>query len=248
MTCRFAPERRGRRRRVVASLLCLLGGLLSFAADPPDAALNPRSGLIETVDSTFVNGALHIRHTTALRQDRAKVALLTNASTDDTDPRIAVAGTGDTYVTWCRTLDPPEIVVLRRTYSTQTWSTEQVVSSPGEASRHPQIVHDGTQAWIAYEFDDAAGTSVAVAGGGDSPGPWPGRTLVATTVFTGDRDLTISVESGRLWVTWVDSNSNVGWVQYDYATRTWSTSSFESYADDSVSGARGRIRTRILGS
>jgi hypothetical protein len=56
----------------------------------------------------------------------------------------------------------------------------------------------------------------------------------------------IQAESGKLWVTWVDSSSHVGWVQYDYTLESWSGVSVESYASETVADARGRIRTEVL--
>jgi hypothetical protein len=47
-------------------------------------------------------------------------------------------------------------------------------------------------------------------------------------------------------ITWVDSSTNVGWVQYNYTNQTWSLTTDESYASDSVTAARGRIRSKVL--
>ncbi len=246
MAYRLGPDKSGKRLRVGVSALCALVGVLSFAADPPDAAVNPQSGLVEVVDSVFANRGLHIRHTTILGSGRLGSELLTSASARDSDPRLAIAPNGDTLVTWSRSTNPPQVLVMTRSYATQTWSAEQVISDPSQASRHPRIVYDGTQAWVAYEADTGGATSIDVAGGGDYPAPWPEGAPVASTTFTGNRDLTMSSETGHLWVTWVDANTTVGWVAYDSVSRTWSWPKYESYANDSVSAARARIRNEIL--
>ncbi len=246
MAFRLGPDKSGKRLRVGVSALCALVGVLSFAADPPDAAVNPQSGLVEVVDSVFANRGVHIRHTTVLGSGRLSSELLTNSSAKDTDARVVIAPNGDTWVTWCRGTSPPQILVMTRDYATLTWSAEQVISDRSEASRRPRIVHDGTQAWIAYEVDSGGGTSIDVAGGGDYPAPWPEGAPVAATTYTGSRDLTMTAETGHLWVTWIDTNATVGWVAYDYVSRTWSWPEYESYANDSVSAARDRIRNEIL--
>lgn len=44
------------------------------------------------------------------------------------------------------------------------------------------------------------------------------------------------------------SSTDVGWSEYDYTGESWSTASYESYAEDTVADARSRIRSTVLGN
>lgn len=233
----------------VLSTLILFGALTALAADPPDSRINPQSGAIETVDTTPSGGASGVRHTTTASSGQPRLVVqLTNPTVDDNAPRIAISTAGETWVTWWRSSTPSQVFARSRSYGSGTWATERRISVASEDSRSPEIAHDGSTAWIAYEIPGTNVTSIAVAGGTDNPDPWTARLVLATTGFSGDPDTTIDVVSGHLWVTWVDSTTQVGWCEYDYAAQSWSAPSYVSYASDSVNDARERIRTAVLGS
>lgn len=56
----------------------------------------------------------------------------------------------------------------------------------------------------------------------------------------------IHADSGNLWVTWIDSTDDVGWVEYDRVSETWSAAAYEPYSPDTVADARGRIGVTVL--
>ncbi len=227
-----------------------IAALLSLApvvaAEHPDSAVNHVSGAIEVVDAAWSGSNFDIRFTVnAGGGQSAVVTTLTSDPLDDLDPRLAISAGGDVWVAWWRAGSVGEVLVRKRAFSSGQWSVEQPISAAGEDSRNPRIVHDGTRAWIAYEFTSGGHVAIGVTGDND-PQPWPWRTVIGETTYEGDRDLRMSFESGRLWVTWVDSNAQVAWSAYSYATGTWSAPGHESYASDSVDAARGRIRTTVL--
>jgi len=98
---------------------------------------------------------------------------------------------------------------------------------------------------VAFEIDVTSGVSIGVARLDEDPDPFPTRAIVATTEST-ILDTRIIADSGHLWVTWVDSTNDVGWSEYDYPPETWAAPSYESYAQDDVQAARGRIRGAVL--
>jgi len=225
----------------------LLAGSVAGASDPPDSAVNPQSGFVETVDATWNQTDYDVRHVVDSGPP-AKVTLLASGSEDDRGPRIALAPNGDTFVVWWRDRVVDGILVMRRDHATDTWGTERLASDGDEDSRHPEIVHDGQTAWAAWEIDSGGGTDVAVSALPTEPSPFPGRTVLASTSYGGDVDVLIEADGGSLWVTWVDSGTQVGWSAYDAATGTWTTADYESYAEDDVPSARARIRSAVSGN
>jgi hypothetical protein len=125
------------------------------------------------------------------------------------------------------------------------WAPERLVSDPSQSSKKPHIVHDGATAWVAYEHVSGSGTGIAVGKVIDGPDPILPVTI-ATTSFAGAAEVRVHTASGRVWVTWVDSGTEVGWSAYDAEGSTWSAPETESYAQDSVSAARGRIESHVL--
>lgn len=229
-------------------LLVCACSLPAWGSDPPDSELNPVSGKIETVDASAEGGNYDLRFVADPGGGCARsVFPLTSDPLDDLAPRLTITGSGDTWVVWWRDGEIDTVLARKRTLATDSWSGEITVGNKLESGRHPEIVHDGSTAWVAYELDDVSGdTGVAAAGIHDDVEPVGTRDILATTGYTGDRDLSILSEAGQLWVSWVDSATEVGWSEYDYATETWGSAGYESYAADDVEQARERIRTAVL--
>lgn len=240
------------RKNPIVALLAgvLIAGFVSvFASDPPDSEINPANGYIEIADSAWEGSRYNIRHITDPGDGSPlEVITLSGHPADDLSPRIEISSAGDTWVVWCRDQSTGRVLVRKKTYSTGSWSSERTVSSSNESSRNPEVVHDGTDVWVAYEYDSALGTSVGVSIIEDEPDPIDARTEVGTTTYGGDLDVLIRFGSGNLWVTWIDSDTHVGWSEYDYGAAGWSAAEFESYANDDVDAARSRIRTTVLGN
>jgi hypothetical protein len=170
--------------------------------------------------------------------------LTTNAS-PDLDPRIASASNGDVVVVWWRDLKVDAVLYRARDFSTGIWSPERLVGRTTESGSRPRVVFVEGDAWVAYQIQNVNKTrSIGVSIIGDDPEPW--RSILATTAFTGDLDMQLEVEMNHLWVTWVDSASNVGYSEYDEATGLWSLPRYEPYVADSVTAARLRIRDLLL--
>jgi hypothetical protein len=242
-------------RPLVVVVPILLAAAVATAA-PPDSETNPVSGLIETADSFTLGAQEDVRHTVDPGQGQPLqvVNLSSSNSNDDLDARLTINATGDTYFVWWRDLGNDVVLLRRRTCSGSncsqgSWSTEIPVSQQGDKARHPAIVHDGTDPWVAYEYDSGSLTALGVVQINEDPDPIPSNHFeLATTSFGGDVDVMIHAEAGNLWVTWVHSTSAVGWSEYDYATATWSEADTESYEGNSVAAARGEIRTTVLGN
>ena len=235
--------------QVLVSIFSILLPGLALAPELPDSELNAISGFIEITDTALDGPDYDVWHMINPGEGEGLVVTqLTTNAIDDLAPRIAISPNGDTWVTWWRDSATRQVLIRKRTYSSGSWSGETLVSEASETSRHPEVVHDGTKPWVAYEFAQAEGTSIAVRRVIDDPDPFPTRTVLATTTYNGDLDVLIHTEPNNLWITWVDDTTFVGWCEYNYATGTWSAPSYESYTSDSISAARERISTTVLGN
>jgi hypothetical protein len=223
----------------------LVAGNLTLS-DPPASAVNPQSGDIEIADPTWSGTSRDIDYVIDAGNGQwPEVYTVTDNPLDDHRPQLVIAPNGDAWVTWWRDDSTDRVLVRKRHFSDGSWDNERVLSDSGESSSGPTIAHDGTDAWVAYEFDDQSSTGIAVAITVDDPDPVGIRTVLATSEFSGAVDVAIHAAQGRLWTTWVDSATAVAWAEYDYASDTWGLPAFESYALDTVEDALDRIRSAV---
>ncbi len=229
-------------------LMFYLASLPSLASDPPDSELNPMSGFIETTDAVWQTDNYNVRHVINLGNGyKRETFMVTIDSLDEVGSRLAITDDGNSAVTWWRDSEIDKVLMRIRTYSSGEWTPVKLISESTESSRNPEIVFDGTAIWVAYEFDYSNETAVGVQIINDDPNPLGSRAIVTTTDYAGDLDTMIHEEAGHLWISWVDSGTEVGWSEYDYGTEEWDTESYEWYADDSVEAARERISATIIG-
>jgi hypothetical protein len=233
-------------RSHAAVALIALASCAVFAVDPPDLRINTVSGLIEAVDATWSGANYNVRYTATDESGRQTASLLlTSNGKNDFDPRIAVSLEGDAWVTWWRDSSPNLIVYRKHVYATGVWEPERVVGDVAESDSRPRIAYFGDTPWVVYQIQGVKSRSVGAQIIDDDPEPV--RSIIATTTYPGDLDLQIQAESGRLWVTWIDTGSRVGYSVLTDAKGVWAPPAYESYATDSVASARARIRTRLIG-
>jgi hypothetical protein len=137
------------------------------------------------------------------------------------------------------------VLVRKRISSTGSWSNERALSLPGESGRNPHLAHDGVRSWVAYEVvDQGTGCSIRAGVITDEPDPIDCHTL-ATTTYNGPLDLLVHTSAGRVWVTWVDGLTTVGWSRYDQSSGLWTPANYEPSVD-SVQAARNRIEVKVF--
>ncbi len=229
---------------VALATLAARSSAAPLATDAPDSAVNPKSGKIEIADPVWSGSSQDINYVIQGPGAAPKVQVVTADPLDDERPRLAIAASGDAWVVWWRDDVTDRVMARKRSYATGAWSAERTVSLVGESSRNPHVVHDGVQAWVAYEIDQGSGCGVGVGVITDEPDPID-CSVVAATTFSGSLDLLIHAAPGRLWVTWVDGPTTVGWSQRDAASGLWSAAAYES-AIDGVPEARARIEATVL--
>ncbi len=213
-----------------------------LAEDPPDSQLNPVTGNVESVDISIAAGA-RVRHTTNLGGSSRIVELI--SSPGAVAPRLAIDSEGDSWATWWKNANG-EVYYAFKDLASGVWSAEAMLSEPGKVSRNPEIAHGSSVAWVAWETVSSSTTAIEVTGITDDPEPIPVHTI-RVTGFLGDPDVLVHAESGHVWVTWIDSTTDVGWSEYDAASEAWDLPQFESYLGTSTTTARSTIRNAVLG-
>jgi hypothetical protein len=240
----------------------LAAALLSFAwggtpsalcaNDPPDAAVNPETGVVETVDAPVGAGELsQVRHVSGNGMPK-KVTILAPPARNNA-PRIAISAGGEAWVVWWRSNQGLGRVVFRtRPAGEGPWADERPVGPPEEDGRFPSVAHDGSRGWIAYAVLQPAGAPAGSAAavaifGGDEPNPYPGGREILAFTASAEPEPQVTAEVGKLWVTWLDGPDRVGWCRRDAATGAWDAPGYETYdGTEGPDGARGRIRARLL--
>lgn len=219
----------------------------ALALDPQDSETNPVSGDIESVIAVLDGADYEIQHVDDPGSGAPlEVHRLSASTVDDLDPKIAIRSGGATSVVWWRDSSTPQVWVSERASPSVAFGSAAQLSDATDGGKKPRIlVHDGS-VWVAYRFDGAAATSLAVlerGGGGD---PWPSATTVGTSAYTGDVDQRLHSESGHLWMTWVDSSTDIGWAEWDDTNEEWSVAQVETDSGGDFDAARARIRSDVL--
>lgn len=235
-------------RRTLVAAIGALATAVPLSATPAatESAVNPQTGFIETVSEHW-NGSNDDLEYTIQRSPLPSITYsLVLGSPEDFDPHLAISPAGDVTVVWTREGAPAGVWCRVRTFSTNTWSVLRRVSSSTEDSRGAAVAFDGTQSWAAWEIHDPGGVSIAVQNGLDDPNPFPARTLLSGTNWSGPFDVRILAELGHLWVTWRDDETHVGWSEYAAGQDAWGAADYQVVSGGDLDGAYGAIRTDVL--
>ena len=235
-----------RRYRSILPVCVIWAALAASAtvAELPDSFVNPVSGNIEVVEAILQGSDYEIRHVENLGQGQLQSTWLTANGDDDRGARIAIESDGTAHVIYWRDLSVDEVRLRSYDPVNESWDSEREVSASA-GGRAPALATDGTDTWTAFESDDGTLLDIIVATIEDDPDPFQ-LTEVGSTSHSSPATA-VHAESGELWVTWVDSGTDVAWVTYDGATDSWSSVSLEDYSQDDVAAARARIRDEVLG-
>ncbi len=211
-------------------------------------ATNPVSGYLERVWEVHDGHDYEIHWAKKVGTVWTSERSLTDNTADDTNPRLAFFADGSTAVAWKRAgSSGGRIYYLGHDY-TDGWQSSAVAVSDGtrDASMPAALVF-GSNAWIAWQ-EQATGGMRVMAGGSDGGDAWP---LGFTVSHIGTSSLNapyaeISKSGTHLWVSWIDSSTQLGWSEYDSTNDTWSTEQHESYSGPAdIPAARARIETTV---
>jgi hypothetical protein len=233
-------------RRQFAIAAIVLTPTVALCIDAPDLRINPVSELVEVVDAAWSGSNYNVRYTqvTPDGEQRASTLLTTNTANDN-DPRIDSTPTGDAIVVWWRDAKVDAVIYRKRKLDSGVWGPERVVGRTTESGSHPRIVLSNGVPWVAYQIQNSKTRSIGASIIDSDPEPFL-RVIIGTTTFTGDLDIQIESELDHLWVTWIDNATSVGFSEYDSQTGLWSLPRYESFAGETVTAARERIRENVL--
>jgi hypothetical protein len=111
------------------------------------------------------------------------------------------------------------------------WRAALAAESPAAVAATEIADQDETR--VACESRTPASVSIVVQGTQDDPQPFPKLPSV------------VAFEGGRLWITWVEDSTHVGWSEYRGAG-VWSAPRYESFESSSIESARATIRAIVL--
>lgn len=189
---------------------------------------------------------LEIAYTEWTGSEWSSRVLLTSNSVNDREPKIVSDVAGQPVLAWWREGAPGSVWSSRRLAS-GAWEPEARVSLPGENAQTPTaaILQDG-RLRVAYETMGATKSIVIARDDRATPADPPVfvREIVATTGWTGGTRPEISLRGGTPWVSWVHSDTQVGWSELHAGV--WSLPQFEPYAGSGdIEAARFRIKNRL---
>jgi hypothetical protein len=196
---------------------------------------------------------------------------LTNGLEDERDPRAFVEADGTVHVAWWvdaaggrimlasrepgeandeSTGDPsapPDHAVADNALA-EPWSTPLRVTAAGETGSRPSVAAVAGELWVAWERASSAdpdGASEIVIARQGANGTF-GVSHVAGSDQPHDLDVLLTVEDGRLWVTWVHSDTQLAASVFD--GEGWRPTELSPWAEPSWIGleqARAAIRHRL---
>lgn len=204
----------------------------------PDFMISGSTGTAEVVWAIEQNDVYQIAHSRWSGEAWSAPALLTSSTKDNLDPRLSVDEAGRLRVTWWR----ESSVYYRERLPDGSFAAELRVSNAGELASHPTIATSPDATFVAYEVESAGFRSVVVQkdeGGGFSPA------VIAITTRQDCLGVDVREASGIVWVSWIDSDTHLGWSKL--SASGWTTPSYEPYADpDDIDRARLAIRGQAI--
>lgn len=227
---------------ISTGLVCLFS-TASPAEELPASAIHPVTGNVEVVEAFDEGSSLDVRH--IVYENREVTEILADTSADERGPKIEIDGSGNRYVVYWTEGSTDDVWLLFYDAAEEDWETPVLLSGTYEG-RRPDTARNGSEVWVTYSTDLTGGYAI-VASVWDDNDPFI-TDPVETTTYTGFPDPLVDAVAGEVWVSWIDSATDIAWIVWDSGTESWSSVSLEDYSQDSVEDARDRIEAAVLGS
>lgn len=218
--------------RVMATVMviCLLALSSVFADCIVTTSQNPVTGHEERVTAESDGHDLEIRWSERIGGSWVNELVLSDNTVDDSCPQLAFDATGATAVVWREAGSKGRVIYRARKSVAGVWSWQSppVLVSDGvnDASR-PSVAFVEGQPWVAWhELTSAGLAKIVVANGADGLEPWPSvfaQFELGTTAFAGPHSVQVFREAGHLWITWVQSATELRFRERDPASGTWAS-------------------------
>ncbi len=199
-------------------------------------ARNSASGF-DVVLSRFVDGAW------------TTPEVIAGSTLDELDPHLSYDPLADTLqlVYWISDA-VPVVVHQEAPADASTWSAPELVSDPAVPSCRPWgVVHEGVLhvVYEGHQFGFGKTPRDIVLARREQTGFI--RQVLAVTYYSGELRPTVGSHGGRLWVDWVDSATELGWIRLG-RDGYWETTRYEPYLDafDREFHVRPGIRTKVV--
>jgi len=225
-------------------VVSLLLSAPSLASEPPDSQLDPRTGLVHTVDSALSGADQVVRYTLDPGKGEPTAIEITSGH-DDRSPHLVIDESSVVHVVWQREEAADQIRALTIEADGSPGS-ERLLSDPGEDCRNPVLALDGSLPWVAYEIHGGSTVAVAVQTITDDPDPIGPRIVIGITTFSGSAGVRLHAVDGHLWATWMDGAEAVAYSAYDPTTEAWSAVAYQDVPDGELESALQRVQADVL--
>ena len=242
------------KRLLIASTLFLLSSVGHVLACDGIAVerTNPSTGNVERVCPVWDGHDYEIFWYEKVDDTWSSGTQLTDDAADDVAPHLAFDGSGGTGVVWRKSGSNGRVWYRGRKLVSgeHAWQSAVVaVSDADHDASAPWITFHGSTPRVAWhEYASGSDTRVVTAEG-DGGDPWPtafSSDLLATTSYDEDLMLEIRSKNGALWVVWVNSDSYLGYSEWNSDDQSWSAASYEAYDGPGDIGAgKQRIEDRV---
>ena len=162
------------------------------------------------------------------------------------DPAITSTPSGGSKIVFWRNMPASEIWMVERTSSAAAWSVPHKVSASSDPASYPSTAMAFGKVHIGYEVTRADGTKdIIVAGRLDNnPAASFQPEVIAHIGYTGKADVEVESHGAHLWVSWIQSATQLGWSSWQGGI--WSPVQFENYSSQSgIEDTRNLIRREV---
>ncbi|MGI0150214.1 MAG: hypothetical protein ACREDF_11880, partial [Thermoplasmata archaeon] len=178
-----------------------------------------------------------------------QIFILTSNNFNDLDPKLTFSpATGGTKIVYWRDDASPQVYIIERLSATAGWSSPKRVSGGNEAARYPSSIVAFGKVHVGYELTQAQGKDIIIAGRDDNPMSDSSQFIpevITHCNYTGKADVRLDGQGGRYWVTWIHSDTQVGFSRFNGTI--WEPPQFKTYsAGDDTEAIRFQIRREIL--
>lgn len=213
---------------------------------------NPQTGHAERATAVSDGHDLEIEWSEQIGSNWSQPTLLSQNLVDDSCPQLAFSAAGATGSTWREAGATGRVVYAARIQSGGAWVWQLpaiYISDGANDASGPSLAFVGNQPWLAWHEIGSSGSTKIMVAGGEGLEPWPtafNRFELGSTNFTGPVAVGVQRESGHLWVTWVQSATELRYRERDLSNGVWLAASSVAIQGGDVGQAAATARLQVL--
>ena len=213
----------------------------------PSFNINPVTGEGECTWSRNNGGQMDIAFSETSVGVWNDIVLLTSSAESERDPRLAFSSsTGGTKIVYWLDNGSPQVFMIERNSATVPWSAPILVSDSSGPARYPSDAVAQGRVHVGYEVERAASGKDIIVSGRPENGTGPfSPEVVAHVSYGGKAEVILDQGGSKVWATWVNSDSDVGYSVFDGTH--WGVPQFWPYSSsDDIDTVRFQIRLSII--